>query len=163
MLSALTYLTMSEQYKAAWVFYATPIEKPGRVMLGAFKAIWIKYFMPIYLAISVFVIYIWGADVMSDLVLALANVTLLVSCVARISYKRLPFSAMEQIKQGSGRVIKSILMMLIPATLGFGHYMAIHILWLKLIFLGLSVALLWLVLDSYNNTTWEQMAKSEEA
>ncbi len=162
MMSALTYLTLSEQYKASWIFYATPVEKPGRIMLGAFKAIWVKYFLPIYIAISVFVLNVWGFEVVSDLVLALVNVTLLVACIARISHKRLPFSTMEQVSQGGGRILKSIVVMLVPATLGFGHYMAIHMLWLKFIFLGLSVALLWLVLDSYNNTTWAKMADAEK-
>jgi hypothetical protein len=45
--------------------------------------------------------------------------------------------------------------------LGLGHYLALHLLWLKLIFLALSAIMLWLVLDSYGNTSWDNMVKTE--
>lgn len=162
MISALTYLTTSEQYKAAWIYYASPLEVPGRIMVGAFKAIWIKYFMPFFIAISIFVIYTWGAKAIWDVVLALVNVTLFVACIARLSFRHLPFSIIEQMKQGGGRIVKSLLSMAIPGLLGVGHYFALDMLWLKLIFLVLSSILLWLVLDSYARTTWANMIKGED-
>ena len=161
MITSLTYLTMSDQYKAAWVYYATPVEKPGKIMIGAFKALWVKYFLPFFIALSVFVLYVWGIPAIWDIVLALVNVTLFVSCMAYISYRNLPFSIMEQVKQSGNRILKSFLVMIIPMTLGFGHYFAIHLLWLKLVFLMLSSILLWLVWDSYANTSWAKMFKTE--
>ncbi len=161
MLSALNYLTMSDQYKAAWVYYSAPLEVPGKVMIGAFKALWAKFFLPFFLLISIFVVYVWGGGAIWDILLALVNTTLFVSVVARISFRHLPFSVVEQMKQGGSRILKSILGMLIPAMLGFGHYMAFNLLWLKLIFLGLSVIMLWLVWDSYAGTTWNNVMKTE--
>jgi len=162
MVTALNYLTMSDQYKAAWVYYSTPIAIPGRVMTGAFKAIMVKYFLPFFLLISIFVVYIWGASAIWDIILAFVNVTLFVSCMARISYRHLPFSTAEQMKQGGGRILKSFLSMLIPASLGFGHYFALHLLWLKLVFMVLSCLLLWLVWTSYADTSWTELIKTEE-
>lgn len=161
MISAMSYVTMSDQYKAAWVYYSTPIQVPGRIMLGAFKAIWVKYFLPFFLTLSAFTLYVWGADALTDIILALVNVTLFVSCIARITYRHLPFSMMEQMKQKGSQIIKSLVVMIVPALLGFGHYFSIHLLWLKLIFLVLSAILLWLVWDSYANTTWENVVRSE--
>ena len=161
LISALTYLTISDQYKAAWVYYSTPVGVPGRVMAGALKALWTKYFVPFFLLISIFVVYSWGPATLPDIVLALVNVTLFVACIARVSYRHLPFSVMEQMKQqGGNRMIKSFLVMIIPSSLGLGHFFAIHLLWLKLIFLGLSSILLWLVWDSYANTTWNNVMKT---
>ena len=161
MVSALTYLTMSDQYKAAWVYYSTPVATPGKVMAGALKAIWIKYFLPFFIAISVFTLYIWGTDTIADILLALVNVTLLISCIARVSFRHLPFSIMEQMKQGGGRIIKSFIVMSIPLSLGLAHYFALHMLWLKLLFLALSAIMLWLVVDSYANTSWENVTRAE--
>jgi len=161
MVSALTYLTMSDQYKAAWVYYATPLAAPGRVMAGALKAIWVKYFLPFFIITSIFVIYIWGAARIPDVLLALVNVTLVVTCIARISFRHLPFSVMEQMKQGGARFMKSFLVMIIPATLGIGHFFALPMLWLKIIFLILSSILLWLALDSYAETSWDNMIKTQ--
>ena len=163
MVTALTYLTMSDQYKAAWVYYAAPLAKPGRIMVGAFKAIWVKYFLPYFIVLSVFIVYMWGAEAIIDVVLALVNVTLFVSVMAWINYRHLPFSIAEQIKQSGNRIIKTFVVMIVPLILGAAHYFALkfHLLWLEFIFLALSSILLWLVLDSYSNTTWANMIKGE--
>ena len=162
MISALNYLTMSDQYKAAWVYYSTPVKTPGNIMIGAFKAVLVKYFLPFFILISIFILYVWGASAVWDIILALVNVILFVSCMARVSYRQLPFSTAEQMKQGGGRILKSFIAMAIPATLGFGHYFALHLLWLKLVFLVLSCILLWLVWSSYAETTWSNVLKEAD-
>ena len=163
MINALNYLAMSDQYKAAWVYYSAPVAAPGRIMVGAFKAIWVKFFMPFYIVLSIFILYVWGATAIWDIVLAMVNVTLFVCCMARVTMRHLPFSIMEQTKQGGSRIMKSMLAMFIPAVLGFGHYFCIisHLLWLKFIFLGLSSIFLWLVWTSYAETSWANMIKGE--
>ena len=154
MVNALPYLSMSEQYKAAWVYYATPVGAPGKIMIGAFKAVWVKYFLPFFILVSVFVLYIWGAPVIIDILLALVNVTLFVACMARISHRHLPFSMADMMKQGGSRLVKSLLTVGVLGMLGVGHFLTakFHLVWLEYIFLGLSSLLLWLVLDSYGNT-----------
>ncbi len=161
MINAINYIAISDQYKAAWVYYATPVEAPGKIMMGAFKAIWVKYFLPFFILISAFVLYIWGIAAIPDIILALVNVTLFVSCIARISQRHLPFSMMEQMKDRGSRVAKSVMVMLIPFTLGGMHYLTVDMLWLKFIFLVLSAILLWLVAGSYSNTSWENMISRE--
>lgn len=130
-------------------------------MIGAFKAIWVKYFLPFFIFLSVFILYVWGLPAVMDILLALVNVSLFVSCMARISYRHLPFSMAEQMKQGGSRIIKSFIVMIVPTVLGFGHFFALHLLWLKLIFMVLSAILMWLVWDSYSNTSWDNMIKGE--
>ena len=162
MISASSYMAMSDQYKAAWVYYAAPVAVPGKIMIGAFKALWVKFFLPFFLVLSIFVMYVWGPGSIWDIILALVNATLFVGAMARINLKHLPFSIIEQTKQGAGRVLKSLLSMCFIGILGFGHYMCIHLLWLKLLFLVLSCILLWLVWTSYAETSWENMIKGEE-
>jgi hypothetical protein len=161
MVSALTYVGISDQYKASWVYYSTPLSTPGHIMAGAFKAIWVKYFLPFFTAIAIFTLCIWGYHTIIDILLALVNVSLVAACIARISFRHLPFSIAEQLKQGGGRIFKSMIVMIVPVALGGGHYLALHMLWLKIIFIILSSILLWLVLDSYAETTWDSMVKSE--
>ncbi len=161
LMQALSYLNISDQYKASWVYYATPVQTPGNIMVGAFKALWIKFFLPFFIAIAVFVIYVWGAPAILDVLLALVNVTLFIGCVARINFRHLPFSIMEQTKYGAGKFVKAMLALFIPAILALVHFLSVNVWWLKLTFLFLSVALLWLVLDSYSRTTWGNMLKAE--
>jgi len=127
-MQALTYLTMSDQYKAAWIYYASPLVTPGKVMSGGFKAIWVKYFIPFFAVLGIFIVSVWGISAIIDVVLALINVTLFSACIMRIGFRHLPFSIIEQTKQGGVRIIKVFISMIVVGGLGFGHYMAIYVL-----------------------------------
>lgn len=161
MLQALAHVTISDQYKASWIYWASPIHSPGAIMAGSFKVIWIKFFFPFFTLISMFILALWGLAAGADLLLALVNVTLFAVFIARFIYRRFPFSQLEQTTKNGSKFLKSMLGMLIPSTLGIAHYLASDMLWLKLIFLALSSILLWLVWDSYANTNWESISPSE--
>ncbi len=162
MLQAFAFIGVSEQYKAAWIYRAVPLGEPGAIMSGAFKVIWVKYFLPFFGTISVFVLYVWGAAAFSDVLLALVNVTLFAACVVRVSYRRFPFSELDQTATGGSKFLRALIGMSIPGALGVGHYFALDMLWLKGIFLVLSSIMLWLVWDSYAHTSWA-VIKAEEA
>ncbi len=162
MLQAFAFIGISEQYKAAWIYRAVPLGEPGAIMSGAFKVVWIKYFLPFFAVIAAFVLVVWGPTAISDVLLALVNVTLFAACVVRVSYRRFPFSELDQTAAGGSKFLRALIGMSIPAALGIGHYLALDMLWLKGIFLVLSSILLWLVWDSYAHTSWE-VIKAEEA
>lgn len=164
-MQALNYLSFTDQYKAAWVYYAAPLDKPGRVMAGAFKAVWIKYFMPFFTIITIFILWAWGLNVWMDVLLAMVNMLLFSVVMMRISLRNFPFSIMEQMNNSLGRVLKTLSTLLIPGLLGIAHYLTVaayNMLWLKILFFALSSILLWLVWDSYSNTSWAAMRKLEE-
>ena len=161
LIMGMNYLVMSDQYKAAWVYYSAPLSIPGKVMIGALKAMWVKLFLPFFTIICIFVVCVWGAAVIPDIILALVNVTLLAVAMALISFRQLPFSNAELLKQKGSRVIKSLFTMIIPFALGLGHYASLSIWWLKLLFLILSSIALWMVWDSYANTDWARIAKED--
>jgi hypothetical protein len=162
MLQAFSFMSISEQYKAAWIYRAVPLGEPGAILSGSFKVVWVKYFLPFFVAISIFVLVIWGPGAIADILLALVNVTLFAACVVRVSYRQFPFSRMDQTATSGSKFLRALIGMAIPGVLGMGHYFALHMLWLKAIFLVLSSILLWLVWDSYAHTTWADI-KAEEA
>jgi hypothetical protein len=49
--------------------------------------------------------------------------------------------------------------MLVPGILGFAHYAATPLWWLKGILLLLSVAFLWMVWSSFIETAWKDVYK----
>ncbi len=165
-MQGLAYITMSDQYKAAWVYYSAPIEKPGEVMLGAFKAMWVKYFLPFMLVIGAFTIYVWGAEKLLDIVLATVNITFFTVAQMYFSYRILPFSMKEQVKDSGVKVIIRVLLtFLIIGVLWAAHYLAdlVDVLWwLKLIFLALTAILLWMFYDSLRNTPWNKLKTVED-
>lgn len=161
-MNLLTMVVHSEQYKASWIYEASPVQKPGSIMAGAFKAVWIKYFLPVFLLISAFVLYVWGWTKVTDVFLALVNITVFALGILRVAYRKLPFSTMELMKERKNRFFKTMFIMMLPAGLGFGHYWTCitpWLWWLKWVFIGLSFILLWLLWDSYKNTSWEDLQK----
>ena len=187
-INALNYITMSDQYKAAWVYYSAPIEKPGTILAGAFKAMWVKYFLPFMIAISVFVVAVWGPYVIIDVVLATVNITLFTVTMMTMSYRLLPFSRKEQIKESGGKsVFRMFGVFFIIGLLGGVHFMITKIstfgailakvgldkyvsdswfsgisLVTKLVFLILSSVFLKLVFTSLKNTDWNSL-KNDDA
>ncbi len=154
LLQAVSYLSMSDQYKAAWIYRTAPTAHPGRIMTGAFTAVWAKYFLPYFLAMTLFVLYTWGPGKWTDALLALTNVTAFGVLAVRSGGRALPFSMAEKLKGGGKVVVRIFIGLLIPAVLGFGHYMALGVPWLKVLFFLLSVALLWTVWSGLQETTW---------
>lgn len=161
MLQAFAFISISEQYKASWIYWATPLKEPGAIMAGSFKVIWVKFFFPFFALMSAFVVGIWGLPAIADVLLALVNVTLFAASMARIAYRRFPFSQMDQTATSGSKFLRAFISMAIPGALGVGHYLALHLLWLKLLFTVLSAIMLWLVWDSYAHTDWAVL-KSEE-
>jgi hypothetical protein len=160
LLNGMHYVLRSDQYKAAWVYYSAPLQTPGHVLVGAFKALWLKYFLPFILLISCFVLYVWGVGAVLDIILATINVTLFALCQMYITTKALPFSIMEQEKQKNA-LVRVLSTFLLIGVLGFSHYLA-YFWWLKILFGILSYTLLWMVWDSYRNTSWEKIRIAEE-
>ncbi|XZF15163.1 hypothetical protein ACTHGU_03430 [Chitinophagaceae bacterium MMS25-I14] len=162
LIQALNYLNISEQYKASWIYAAAPLQQPGRVMGGAFKALWVKFYMPFFLLITAFVLYLWGGSAILDAILALSNLTLFALLLMLVGVRRLPFSVPEQMANVSGRTMRVFLSFFVVGLLGFAHFLTVGIWWLKLIFLTLSMIALWLVWDSYRNTGWETIKREDD-
>ena len=164
LIQTLNYITMSDQYKAAWIYYAAPIAQPGRILGGAFKMLVVKYFLPFFLAITAFVVYMWGPAALLDAALAFTNILLFALVISHINYRILPFSYLEQMESKGSRIFKSLFSMLLPALLGVLHWQCLlqaqkfpWVLWLRLPFFALSLLAVLLLWRSYNNTPWRKM------
>jgi hypothetical protein len=162
MVQALMYISISEQYKASWVFYAKPVSVPGEVMGGMFKAVWIKYFLPFFACISALVLSIWGMKITIDIILALLNITLFTLIMSRVSVRAFPFSRIEQMNNKTGtNILRGMASMLLPFSMGFVHYAALSFWWLKLMLMLLSIAAIWLLWDSYAKTSWAVIKETD--
>lgn len=162
-MQAIAYLSMSEQYKASWVYYSSPVDRPGHLLTGALKAVWLKYYLPFVIAVGMFVVYVWGWSAVPDIILATLNITLFLVVVMRFSNKTLPFSTKEQMKErGVKSVLRLLLILVLIGGLGFGHAFAAITWWLKLLFIALSSILLWLLYDSLYNLSWNNIKNTEE-
>ena len=165
MMQALNYVSMSDQYKAAWIYYSAPIDTPGSILAGAFKALWIKYFLPFMIAIGAFVIFVWGPRAILDMLLATANISVFAICVMRASHRIFPFSMMEQMKEKGGKgVVRVLFTFLLMGMLGLGHYLILQSISSELMMvlaILLASAFFWMVWESCRETDWKSIRTAE--
>lgn len=156
-ITAISNLVYSDKFKSAWVYFAAPLENPGQLLMGAFKASLLKFFVPFYLFLSVFSLWVWGVKILPDLTLGFFNVIVINLAFAFLYLRRLPFSAELNIKQSAGTFIKGMLILIIPGIIGVGHYFIAGYIWLVLIFGLMSFAALYLLYTKYRETGWERL------
>ena len=156
-LTAISNLMYSDKYKAAWIYYAAPLASPGQLLMGAFKATLIKFFVPFYLVVAAFTLFMWGPKTLPDLVLGFVNVVLINLLFAQIFLRKLPFSSEQNIRQSAGTFLRGLLTLVIPGLIGLGHYVVAGEMWLVGIFALLSVAAFYLLYAKYRETSWERL------
>jgi hypothetical protein len=155
--TAISNLVYSDKFKSAWVYFAAPLESPGQLLMGAFKASLVKFFMPFYLLLSVFSLWVWGFKILPDLALGFFNVVVVNLSFAFLYLRRLPFSAELNVKQSAGTFMKGFLILIIPGMIGVGHYFIAGNIWLVVIFGLMSFAALYLLYTKYRETGWERL------
>jgi len=155
--TVLMNISMSAKYKAAWVYYALPIDQPGKILSGMFKAIVTLYFFPYCLVVGTVVVIVWGPAAINDVILAFLVSVIYGMLMALFMVKGLPFSRPVSNKQAGGRIVASILLLVFIGAIGFGHYelmqweTAIWILILPFLFFN------WLMFHYYKKQTWDNI------
>jgi len=154
-------VSMSPKYKSAWVYYALPINEPGKILSGMYKAIITLYFLPYCLVIGAVIVAIWGPQTINDIILAFLVSMIYGMLIALFTVKGLPFSRPTLVKQGGGRVITSMLMLLFIGGIGYLHYLLMRwetVIWIMIIpFLFFN----WLMFHFYKKQTWDNIELSE--
>lgn len=157
MVSAITNIVYSDKFKAAWVYYASPVKTPGEILSGALKALLVKYFLPFYFAVSIFALYVWGMQIVIDLLLGLINISVFCYLLAFVYLKKMPFSMELNIQRSTGNTMKGIIIMLAPLVIGSLHYFASNFFLLTIVFTFLSSILLWMISSKYRELSWERL------
>jgi ABC-2 type transport system permease protein len=154
---ALYEIPYSDDFKASWIYYSSPLNHPGEILLGTVKAICVRLFLPAYLIISTFVLFIWGVRVIDDIIFGLLNNFLMVMILAMINKRSLPLSMPPNVRAQSGNLIRNILTFLLIALLGAFHFLLTQ----KRIFLMVAIPAqlitLYFMHRAYKRTTWDQI------
>lgn len=159
--AVLMNISMSDKYKAAWVYYAMPIGEPGKILSGMYKAIVTLYFLPYCLVLSIGIVIVWGPQAINDVILAFLVSLIYGLLMALFMVKGLPFSRPVVNKQGGGKIITSLVMMLFIGGIGFGHYLLMK--WETLVWVAIIPALLinFIMFRQYKKQTWDNIEMAE--
>jgi hypothetical protein len=157
LITAISQIAYADKYKAAWIYFTTPVKEPGALITGAMKAVMLKFYLPIIALISIPAIVIVGPAVVPNLLLGLCNEILICTIIAYFMLNHLPFSENQGVASKGGTFVKSIFTMLVPALIGLVHYF----LYSKLVFVVIativSFLLATLILRSIKKISWARV------
>ncbi len=157
LIMALQQLTFSDKYKAAWIYYITPIKSPGKLLSGALKATIVKFYLPIVVITSAAAIIIVGPAVIPNLLLGIFNLFLITTIRAYMSMRDLPFSQQQSASVKGSNFIRGLFIMMIMGILAAMHYFVYSYFIVILILCVLSIIASWLMMDALKNKTWDSL------
>nr|MBC7611490.1 hypothetical protein [Pseudopedobacter sp.] len=158
--TVIQHVSMTERYKASWIYFSTPLKQPGALLAGMYKAVIIKFYLPYFILVSIFSLVFWGPKVINDLVLAFMIGAIYGIFVALFQVKGFPFSQPINIKRG-GKTFLTFFIILIPLGLGFLHNWAVNYEWAITISAVIMTGVAWLMFSYYRKESWESLEMAD--
>jgi ABC-2 type transport system permease protein len=162
LMMALSQMIFSDKYRAAWIYFTTPIKAPGELINGALKAALVKFYFPIVVLVSAAAIIITGPKLLPNLLLGICNEVLICSLIVYVTIKQLPFSVPQSNNAKAGSFLKGIFMLAIPAVVATLHFLIYRITPVVYIFIALSAVAIWYVQGSIKNISWKSILNKYE-
>ncbi|MEZ0608738.1 hypothetical protein ACAW74_09490 [Fibrella sp. WM1] len=153
MLGAIMQITISDNYKAAWIYAATPITRPGELLSGGLKAVIVKLMLPYFALLSAYVFYRKGIDVLPDVLLALTGSLVMLLISVTMGERSLPFSMTQDAVQ-QNITTRSLLSMLVIGLVGAAHWGLSYIPYGVWAAIPVMLLIAWLLFRSYRQTDW---------
>ena len=157
LLTAVNQISQSERAKASWIYFITPLAKPGDVISGALKAALFKFYIPVVVLLVPVALYFIGPSVLPNLVLGFLNQVLITSLVVYGNSRVFPFSLQQNNNAKGGALLKNMMLLLLSAVIGFGHYLVYGSTGIVIVFIVLSAIATWLLLTGIRNTSWQKI------
>ena len=162
LIMAINQAKFSEKHKAAWLYFTTPVQKPGAIIKGAAKAITFKFLFPLAVLVLTGGWIVFGAAVLPNIFFGLANQLLIVSLVVYGGNRQLPFSLHQDNNSKSGSFFKNLFLFLCSAAIGVMHFFVYSFMPVVIICTVLSAIATWMLLDSIENISWEKIIRIRE-
>ena len=157
LINAIFQVNYSEQYRAAWIFFSAPVEKPGPIITGSYKSMLCKFYLPAAIILAVFGMAWYGPGVIPNLLLGLSNELVICSLLVTLGKKKLPASLPSANKVRSGAFLRGFFILLISGTVAGIHFLLHRFTAVVLLLFVLSVIANWLLLNRLRETKWEEI------
>lgn len=161
---AMNQVIYSDKYKAAWIFFISPVKTPGEVIAGGAKAAIMKFFLPLAGLIIGTTLALGAWKLMPNIILGLFNQLLIVSLLVHAGKRVFPFSLPQNAGNRTGSFIRNLGVMAFLGALGVGHYFIFSLLPVVIIFAVLSIIATWLLMSGIRSSSWQTVKEmsSEE-
>lgn len=114
-------MSILEKGDLLWIYHSKPLARPGALILGSFKALYVKYYLPVYIVLSGIYIVLLDWNILPDLFLILGLSTLSSYIYLWFAGLMFPFSK-ERGTLSSGRnMVRMIVMVFMLFIIGGIH------------------------------------------
>ncbi|HWB28609.1 MAG TPA: hypothetical protein VG738_24215 [Chitinophagaceae bacterium] len=161
LIGALGQITMYDKFKAAWIFFTTPVDVPGKIVSGAVKASIAQFFFPIVLITFVCLVSIAGIRIIPNVLFGYCNVLLVSAVSAYLTTNKLPFSSAPTIR-GSVGMLRLFTVMILGTLMAFAHYSLYNITAVIIILVFISGGAAWMIFDSIKKYSWQKISSNYE-
>ena len=150
-------INFSDDFKAAWIFQSTPIEKPGYIFVGVLKSMMVKFFLPLYGFAAFIILLIWQERAIVDIVFGFTACWLVTLLMGTIGDRHLPLSLQPNVRNQAGSFARTIISLMFIGVLSAGHYFLTKfdlVLWLASPFVLLAS---YLLMQRYKKLSWDDV------
>ncbi len=154
LITAINQMPFTEQYKASWIYFSLPLEKPGYILSGAYKAMIIKFYTPFALVLSAVAIYLCGFTIIPTLLLSFINIFLTGLVNTLFIMKMFPFSMHQNAAQKSGSFVRILFSLVLPGILAVMHFFIFKSIVGIIVALICSMVLNYFLLQRLRNRRW---------
>ena len=154
---AISQVVYSEKYKASWIFYTSPVERPGHIVSGAIKAVLLTFYVPLAVGVSLIAIPFGGAKILPNLLLALSNVVLIITLMTYSGNHYFPFSSSQSTNAKTGSFLSSLFVFFLAGLVAFGHFLIYTNLPVVIICTVLSLVAVWYLFDTLRQMSWKKV------
>ena len=122
-------MSITDKGDLLWLYRSKPLERPGALILGCFKALFVKYYLPVYVLLCGIFVAMLDWVILPDLLFILVVSTLVSYIYLWFSGMLFPFSK-EKSSMDSGRnMLRVIVLMLMLVLVGGAHTLAMRLSW----------------------------------
>ena len=122
-------LSITDKGDLLLLYRSKPLERPGALILGCFKALFVKYYLPVYVLLCGIFVAMLDWVILPDLLFILVVSTLVSYIYLWFSGMLFPFSK-EKSSMDSGRnMLRGIVLMFRLVLVGGAHTLAMRLSW----------------------------------
>ncbi|MBD8047213.1 MULTISPECIES: hypothetical protein [Clostridium] len=158
----ISLMWFSEKYEGAWIYKVAPIKSPKPIIKGIFKAIILKYILPLFVVITVVFALILGVNIIPHMIIAFINYILIMIVVYKCDEKlQMPFSEKSQTVGSGKNFLTLVIVMAITAVLAFIHYKASSVNYGIMIYTITIIAITYLLGKNAVNVKWNYIKNNQ--
>ena len=141
--TAVLQMPYTDTPEASWIYMVLPLNKHGHLLTGSVKALLYKFFVPIYLLITIPSILLWGSAFLPQIVLiGLGNILLTLTVIA-LQKMVLPFTRLREMQQkGTNSIIAIFSMILMFMVGGLAYLTSFLSGWITFLICGSAAGLI---------------------